>query len=328
MGNSASGSNKKSLDSLNKHAELTITNRLINNRYSWYENILKWAVRGDYLYFIDNSSGGSIVVYSISKRRVERVLPHNEYVRNICFDGDFAFVGNRFLVSASRYLFRVWDVNNRGLLATKPHECQFNGPYFHLFTISPTSFLQIDGCTIRRFDISMAHSTTVQLDQVNKKTFDDYSINLEVIWPSEVCEDKIAFIFEKTNIVSIFDVKTFKVIAQVDLSPHLEGFPLYRSLLKRIFDISFTDRIVLCVGGPAELKILLLDSNNLSLQKAFIVSNQYHPIPQLSNLSMHFECIWMDANVSVIRVQHTCYAESKIYYKFLEVSIKEGRVTS
>lgn len=294
----------KFLDSLRNKTQLKITNNCTK----------RWTVRGEYLYFIDDYT---IVVYSIAQRRVKRELEHEDIVY------DFAFVGDNFLVSAGKDFVRLWKFSNGAWLTSKHFNNEDKNGYVRVCGtgVSPTSFLYSTNDTIRRLDITTPHSTSVKIEEVNTKT-----VNSKYTWSwlSEICGGKIALVLEIEKTLNIFDVVTFEVTAQLNLSPYLtEGFQLGEY---RRFDVSFPDRVVLCVGDSAhsKLKFLILDPFDLNLRNSFILPNPIHSTLAHNSKLDDDGYIYIDANKSHVRMQYNCDG----YCQILEISIEEEKITS
>lgn len=275
----------------------------------------RWTVRGELLYFSDIYDN-KILVYSIEQSRIVREFPYER--ESFAYRCDFTFVGDNFFVTAGADFVRLWNLSDGTLLASKAFEFKYG--YTSCVPLDPVSFLYIAGDTIRRFDITTIQYETVQLEQANTVKFDK-----DWIWPSEVCGRRIVFVFKESKKLGLFDVTEFKIIAHLDLYPHLiEGYQLGF----RTFDVTFPDRIVFCVGDSAhsKLKFLILEPNNLSIQKSFILANPIHStLANYSNLSDD-GFIWIDANESSIRMQYN--NNIGYFYQLLEISMGEEKITS
>lgn len=206
--------NEQFLDSLLYQIRLNITSN----------DIYRWTVREQSLYFIDMNSNNKIgyseqdnillsypynnkiTVYSIARRRVERELQHGSWVY------DFEFVGDKFLVSVGRSFVQVWNISDGILLASKDYKISGDYTCMNCITLSPSGFLYIAGDTIRHLEIITSHSTQVQLKEINRTVLD------AAIWASEVCGTKVVLLIRKKKNICIFDVTTFKVTAKLDLS--------------------------------------------------------------------------------------------------------------
>lgn len=291
---------EKFLDSLRSKTQLNLTNYFI----------VRWTVRGDYLYFIDMNLR-KIVVNSIAQGCVERELQHEFYVH------DFEFIGDIFLASVGAATVQVWNVSTGALLTSRKY--QRKGIYTSCIVVSSTSFLYVSGDTIRHLSIASSHSSAAQLDQVNTATF-DYNF----MRPSEVCGGKIALVCQIKKSHRIFDVTTFKVTALFDISPHLQGFQIE---YYRTFNVTFPDQIFFfCVGNSkqSKLKILILDPIILNLRKSIIIPNPIHLSLQRNPNLGDGGYTRIDANESNIQIQHLCES----YYQILEISISKEEITN
>lgn len=302
--------NETFLDSLLNKTQLNITNKCIE----------RWTVHGEYLYFIDHSKN-KIVVYSIEQRRVERELQHKSTFQSYSFF-DLTFVGDRFLVSVGDDFVSVWIASDGTFLTSKKYEKNYG--YKTCCAVSSTSFLYIQGCTIRRLAIATPNSTSIQLEEVNKTIF-----NEKYIWSSELCANKIALVFEDEKKLNIFDVTTFEITAQIDLFPHYKEEFIWNPLKQ--FDVSFPEHIVLCIANSthSQFKILIFDPTTLNLRKSFVVQNPiYSTLVQHSKFhergTLRIDAYASDAYSSDIRMQYNCDK----YYQIVEISIDEEKLTN
>lgn len=286
------------------------------------KRITGWTVHGQYLYYMV-PRGKKIIVYSIAQRRVERELQHEKTI------SDFAFLGEAFLISVGRDFVRLWNVNDGTLMASKEYEDDgIPGSERRCIAVSLTSFLYFTEKIVRKLNISMLHSTAVNLEQVKMVKFHETFGLLQTLL-SEVSCGKIAILSTCNMELKLFDVNNLKVTAQLDIAPHLtKSFELDKYLGN--IDMSFPGRVLLCAGNKAysKLKILVFDPFTLKLLKEFIAPNPIHlTLPHgikcatgVNNRTK--ELIHIDANKSNIRVQH----KIGYYYQILEILIGQERL--